>query len=115
MLSVSGLVVDDASLAVTFEQYVEAIQAEVSEPLRAHRPPKPFETALGSGRVQTWAVGRSTVTFTLWVIPVCNNSGSILVAAAAADAETQAQHERWLGTLRPLPDAKTGLCAALDP
>jgi hypothetical protein len=102
-------------LAVTFGQYVEAIQGEVGEPLRASHPPEPVETALGDAIVQSWDVGKSTVSFKLWVIPVCNNSGAIVVAAAAGDSETRGQHEQWLGGLRRLPGTNKGLCAVLDP
>jgi hypothetical protein len=115
VLSISGLVVEDASLAITFGQYVEAIQEEVDEPLRPRGPPEPVQTGLGSAMLQTWLVGESSVTFRLWVIPVCDNSGAVLVAEVAGDAETRARHERWLDTVQPLPDTKTGLCAVLDP
>lgn len=114
VLSLSGLVVGEGSLAITFAQYVDAIQGVVEEPLRP-RPREVMRTPLGDALVQLWNVGDGEVTFRLWVIPICRNTGAVLVAEAAPDDKTRGEHEKWLGTLRRLPDRDAGLCAVLDP
>jgi hypothetical protein len=55
------------------------------------------------------------VTFALWLVPVCRNTGSLLVGLAAQDAETEREQRAWVQALEPLRTNDTGLCAVLDP
>ena len=115
VMSLSGLVVNDSSLEVLYEGYATAVQGELSQPLVVDQHKQSVETPIGTGTLRSWRVGATELRFKLLVLPVCNNTGSLLVAFAGEDDTTTREHFAWLKTLKLLPDNSRGLCRALDP
>lgn len=115
VLSLSGLMVEPESREILYSEYSEAVESEIGALLSVARAEERLNTPMGAGVMRTWAVGKGPLRFQLLVIPVCRNSGGLLVAFASADDQSEAEQRRWLSTLEPLEDNDRGVCAALDP
>ncbi len=115
VVSVSGWVVNGDSLETVYSEYAKAVRAELSEPLVVERSLEVLSTPLGRASRRTWQVGNSDLRFQLLVIPMCRNTGSLLVALARQDATAAQEQSRWLQSLRALPDNERELCRVLDP
>ena len=115
VVSLSGFIVSDASLEVLYTGYAEAVQGELGDPLILHHSKQPVETPIGTGTLRSWRVGTTRLRFELVVIPICDNTGSLLIALAGEDEASAREHLAWLQSLKLLPGNARGLCRALDP
>lgn len=115
VVSLSGLVITPESRESLNAEYAEAVESEIGALLSVERAEEQLTTPMGTGVMRTWIVGRGPLRFQLLVIPMCGNSGGLLVAFASADDRIEADQRRWLDTLEPLSDNDRGVCRALDP
>lgn len=115
VLTLSGWLVNAESLERLYAEYAEGVESEIRVPLKLHGDDQRVPTPLGEASMRTWHISDQGLTFQLLVIPMCNNTGSLLVALASENADVEQQQHRWLGSLVRLPEKAGGLCDVLDP
>ncbi|HEU5076731.1 MAG TPA: hypothetical protein VFU02_21220, partial [Polyangiaceae bacterium] len=115
VLTLSGWLVNAESLERLYAEYAEGVESEVRAPLKIHAADARVPTPLGEANMRTWQVSEHGVIFKLLVIPMCNNTGALLVALASDDVASERTQQRWLSTLARLPQKNAGLCDVLDP
>lgn len=115
VLTLSGWLVNAESLERLYAEYAEGVESEMRVPLRIHGDDRRVPTPLGEANMRTWQVQAQPLNFQLLVIPMCGNTGSLLVALASETAEMERQQHRWLSTLKHLPQKPGGLCDVLNP
>lgn len=114
VLTLSGWMVNTESLERLYAEYADGVEAEVRVPLKVHGPDRKVSTPLGEANLRTWRLSEQGLTFQLLVIPMCRNTGSLLVAFASENADIERAQHAWLASLARLPQ-KRGLCDVLDP
>ena len=115
VVSLTGLVITPESREVLNAEYSEAVESEIGTLLSVERAEERVNTPMGAGVMRTWTVGRGPLRFQLLIIPVCRNTGGLLVAFASEEDRFEADQRRWLDTLEPLLGNERGICRALDP
>lgn len=115
VLTLSGWMVNEESLERLYAEYAGGVESEIRAPLKLHGDDRRVPTPLGEASMRTWRIADQGLTFQLLVIPMCNNTGSLLVALAFENADIERQQHRWLSTLARLPEKPGGLCDVLDP
>lgn len=115
VLTLSGWMVTAESLERIYAEYAEGVEGEVRVPLKVHAGDRRVPTPLGEATMRTWHLSEQRLSFQLLVIPVCNNTGSLLVALASENADMEREQHAWLSTLARLPQKRGGLCDVLDP
>lgn len=115
VLTLSGWMVTAESLERIYAEYAEGVEGEVRVPLKVHAKDRRVPTPLGEATMRTWHLSEQGLSFQLLVIPVCNNTGSLLVALASENADMEREQHAWLSTLARLPQKRGGLCDVLDP
>jgi len=115
VLSLSGWIVNAESLERLYAEYATAVESEVRVPLKPHGSDVRVATPLGEGTLRSWRMNERGLGFQLLVIPMCNNTGNLLVAMASENAETERAQRGWVGTLGLLPKRPGALCDRLDP
>lgn len=115
VLSLSGWIVNAESLERLYAEYAAAVESEVRVPLKRHGADVRVATPIGEGSLRSWRVNERGLGFQLLVIPMCNNTGNLLVAMASEHAETDRTQRAWLTTLALLPRRPGDVCDQLDP
>jgi len=115
VLSLSGWMVNAESLERLYAEYAAAVESEIRVPLKLETASVPVATPIGEGTLRSWRVSDRGLGFQLLVIPMCNNTGNLLVAMASEDAATEQAQRRWLTTLGLLPRRPGDLCDSLNP
>ncbi|HEY6723973.1 MAG TPA: hypothetical protein VI197_08070 [Polyangiaceae bacterium] len=115
VLTLSGWMVNAESLERLYAEYADGVESELRVPLKLHGDDRRVLTPLGEARMRTWHIADQGLTFQLLVIPMCANTGSLLVALASENDDQERQQHQWLATLARLPERPGALCDVLNP
>ncbi len=72
-------------------------------------------TPLGRAAERRWAIEDTTATLRILVLPVCNQTGAIVLAQVYADEASHRMLDWWISALRPLYQGPPPVCAELEP
>ncbi len=73
------------------------------------------QTPLGPAAERDWNVEGTTARLRILILPVCNQTGAIVLTQVYAGEESHQMLDWWLGTLRPLYRGPPPVCAELEP
>lgn len=115
-IAVSDQQVSDESL----QELYAALTAEVKETLswslvlKAKR--KSVQTPLGPGILRRWAVKSDReAKVALLVVPLCDNTGALLISQIGLDDASWSEIGSWLETVEAIPKSDGDLCGFLNP
>ncbi len=72
-------------------------------------------STFGRGIERLWRVAGSSAGLKAIVLPVCGNTGSLVLWGVWADEQGLATFDWWLGSVKPTSSAEPPLCAELNP
>lgn len=73
------------------------------------------DTPLGRAAERRWNVEGTTATLRILVLPVCDQTGAIVLSQVYTDAASKQMLDWWLGALRALQPGPPPVCAELEP
>jgi hypothetical protein len=115
IVSLTDWLIDRGSLADIFTDFVESAEEHIPDGLVSSLDRAGVSTGLGQAFLRRWSLGEGPATVSLFVVPVCNATGALLVTQVAPGPELLAPMDEFVAELEPLPGNDEGICALLDP
>lgn len=114
-LDLADWIVDDKTTNLMFS----AVAKSVAKAMHGH--PLVFAgggavtTPLGTAAERRWHIEGTTATLRVLLLPVCDQTGAIVMAQVYADEASHRMLDWWIDALRPLYRGAPPVCAELEP
>ncbi len=114
-LDLADWVVDAKTTNLMFAEIAKG----VAKAMRGHRlvfaGGGAVDTPLGRAAERRWNVEGTTATLSILLLPVCNQTGAIVLSQVYSDEASRQTLDWWINALRPLYRGPPPVCAELEP